>query len=101
MHFHGEFFEPQMTLFANKNYKEDFAKFYFGNLGNIKTKDQEGFMVIEYLDKNSRHNLHDKNYPYFAPDALYGENMINNIIYDFGGVQPLDKRGYRISSHTL
>ena len=99
---HGASIEPQIALYANKHYGEDFVKFYFGNLGHYGNNENQAFMVIEYLDENSRKKeSEDKSGNYNCGDTLGEHNKINGIIFDFGAIHPLDKNKCLIESWSL
>lgn len=97
---HGEYIEPQIALYANKHFNNDFAKMYFGNLGHLDNKNNEPFMVVEFLEEKGRKKLESdsKNKNYKCGDAWEEHNKINGIIFDFGAVRPLDKNGCYIPS---
>lgn len=97
---HGPYIEPQIALFANKHYGEDFAKMHFGNLGHLDSNDNKAFMLVEFLEENGRvkYPPDTKTGNYKNGDAWEEHNKINGIIYDFGAIHPLDENNCYIPS---
>ena len=89
---HGKNTEPQYAYYTSIYEKNRFAKFYFGKV--CSKYDFDGFIVTEYIDKNSqkenkKNNILQSYYEYLSIPYLETrkiDNLIAGKIVDFGGI---------------
>lgn len=94
---HGANIEVQTGLFVNQH-SNDFVKMYFGKVAPLEFND--GFLVTEFLSEDitpSDTQKIDSGYIITSDDAYGERNMINNKIFDYGGVTV---KKYPPSPHT-